>query len=170
MYFIFTFYISSWITISSKEVLLCVSVDDISCGLFTSELPSWSESDIRCLRYKLVNCWLITFGTQMDNTVLLLFRFCSSDLLFHGCTCNKSSYFIIHIYFSFFLTGYYGRSCTDACHLNPCENEAQCHRKPSSSHGYICDCGDNHYGQYCQHRYSTHTQTHTLYLCRAGTV
>ncbi|KAF7209429.1 cadherin EGF LAG seven-pass G-type receptor 3 isoform X2 [Nothobranchius furzeri] len=48
--------------------------------------------------------------------------------------------------------GYYGRSCIDACHLNPCENEAQCHRKPSSSHGYSCDCGDNHYGQYCQHR------------------
>ncbi|XP_061536431.1 LOW QUALITY PROTEIN: cadherin EGF LAG seven-pass G-type receptor 3 [Phycodurus eques] len=48
--------------------------------------------------------------------------------------------------------GYYGRGCTDACHLNPCENEAQCHRKPTSSHGYICDCGDNHYGQYCQHR------------------
>uniref|UniRef100_A0A3Q2EIF3 Cadherin, EGF LAG seven-pass G-type receptor 3 n=1 Tax=Cyprinodon variegatus TaxID=28743 RepID=A0A3Q2EIF3_CYPVA len=48
--------------------------------------------------------------------------------------------------------GYYGKSCTDACHLSPCENEAQCHRKPSSSHGYICDCGDNHYGQYCQHR------------------
>ncbi|XP_068600336.1 cadherin EGF LAG seven-pass G-type receptor 3 [Brachionichthys hirsutus] len=48
--------------------------------------------------------------------------------------------------------GYYGRGCTDACHLNPCENEAHCHRKPSSSHGYTCDCGDNHYGQYCQHR------------------
>ncbi|KAM4562914.1 cadherin EGF LAG seven-pass G-type receptor 3 [Odontesthes bonariensis] len=48
--------------------------------------------------------------------------------------------------------GYYGKSCSNACHLNPCENEAQCHRKPSSSHGYICDCGDNHYGQYCQHR------------------
>ncbi|KAI9531051.1 hypothetical protein NQZ68_000545 [Dissostichus eleginoides] len=48
--------------------------------------------------------------------------------------------------------GYYGRGCTDACHLNPCENEAKCHRKPSSSHGYTCDCGDNHYGQYCQHR------------------
>uniref|UniRef100_UPI003AAF330F cadherin EGF LAG seven-pass G-type receptor 3-like n=1 Tax=Centroberyx gerrardi TaxID=166262 RepID=UPI003AAF330F len=47
---------------------------------------------------------------------------------------------------------YYGKGCTDACQLNPCENEAQCHRKPSSSHGYICDCGDNHYGQYCQHR------------------
>ncbi|RVE70247.1 hypothetical protein OJAV_G00063040 [Oryzias javanicus] len=55
----------------------------------------------------------------------------------HACLCEP---------------GYYGRSCTDACHLNPCENEAQCHRKPSSSHGYICDCGDNHYGQYCQHR------------------
>uniref|UniRef100_A0A3P9JAG2 Cadherin, EGF LAG seven-pass G-type receptor 3 n=1 Tax=Oryzias latipes TaxID=8090 RepID=A0A3P9JAG2_ORYLA len=55
----------------------------------------------------------------------------------HACLCEP---------------GYYGRSCTDACHLNPCENEAQCHRKPSSSHGYTCDCGDNHYGQYCQHR------------------
>ncbi|XP_077574235.1 cadherin EGF LAG seven-pass G-type receptor 3 isoform X3 [Stigmatopora nigra] len=48
--------------------------------------------------------------------------------------------------------GYYGKGCTDACHLNPCENEAQCHRKPSSSNGYNCDCGDNHYGQYCQNR------------------
>ncbi|XP_072305440.1 cadherin EGF LAG seven-pass G-type receptor 3 isoform X2 [Eucyclogobius newberryi] len=48
--------------------------------------------------------------------------------------------------------GYYGKGCTDACHLNPCENEAKCHRKPTSSHGYTCDCGDNHYGQYCQHR------------------
>ncbi|KAJ0064549.1 hypothetical protein NL108_009741, partial [Boleophthalmus pectinirostris] len=48
--------------------------------------------------------------------------------------------------------GYYGKGCTDACHLNPCENEAKCHRKPTSSHGYTCDCGDYHYGQYCQHR------------------
>ncbi|KAM9342473.1 cadherin EGF LAG seven-pass G-type receptor 3 [Pholidichthys leucotaenia] len=55
----------------------------------------------------------------------------------HACICEP---------------GYYGKGCTDACHLNPCENEAHCHRKPSSSHGYICDCGDNHYGQYCQHR------------------
>ncbi|XP_072223127.1 cadherin EGF LAG seven-pass G-type receptor 3 [Leuresthes tenuis] len=55
----------------------------------------------------------------------------------HACICEP---------------GYYGKSCSNACHLNPCENEAQCHRKPSSSHGYICDCGDNHYGQYCQHR------------------
>lgn len=64
--------------------------------------------------------------------------------------------------------GYYGKGCTDACHLNPCENEAQCHRKHSSSHGYICDCGDNHYGQYCQHRY-THTRTHTrTHTCSCG--
>ncbi|XP_013857210.1 cadherin EGF LAG seven-pass G-type receptor 3 isoform X3 [Austrofundulus limnaeus] len=62
---------------------------------------------------------------------------CSDVWERHSCLCEP---------------GYYGRSCTDACHLNPCENEAQCHRKPSSSHGYICDCGDNHYGQYCQHR------------------
>ncbi|XP_068192818.1 cadherin EGF LAG seven-pass G-type receptor 3 [Antennarius striatus] len=62
---------------------------------------------------------------------------CSDQWERHACVCEP---------------GYYGRGCTDACHLNPCENEAQCHRKPSSSHGYICDCGDNHYGQYCQHR------------------
>ncbi|XP_067381943.1 cadherin EGF LAG seven-pass G-type receptor 3 isoform X2 [Channa argus] len=62
---------------------------------------------------------------------------CSDQWERHTCVCEP---------------GYYGKGCTDACHLNPCENEAQCHRKPSSSHGYICDCGDNHYGQYCQHR------------------
>ncbi|XP_068997688.1 cadherin EGF LAG seven-pass G-type receptor 3 isoform X2 [Embiotoca jacksoni] len=62
---------------------------------------------------------------------------CSDQWERHTCLCEP---------------GYYGKGCTDACHLNPCENEAQCHRKPSSSHGYICDCGDNHYGQYCQHR------------------
>uniref|UniRef100_A0A3Q4N9N8 Cadherin, EGF LAG seven-pass G-type receptor 3 n=1 Tax=Neolamprologus brichardi TaxID=32507 RepID=A0A3Q4N9N8_NEOBR len=62
---------------------------------------------------------------------------CSDQWERHTCLCEP---------------GYYGKSCTDACHLNPCENEAHCHRKPSSSHGYICDCGDNHYGQYCQHR------------------
>uniref|UniRef100_A0A674MGA6 Cadherin EGF LAG seven-pass G-type receptor 3 n=1 Tax=Takifugu rubripes TaxID=31033 RepID=A0A674MGA6_TAKRU len=62
---------------------------------------------------------------------------CSDQWERHTCICEP---------------GYYGKGCTDACHLNPCENEAQCHRKPTSSHGYNCDCGDNHYGQYCQHR------------------
>uniref|UniRef100_A0A6Q2X1W3 Cadherin, EGF LAG seven-pass G-type receptor 3 n=1 Tax=Esox lucius TaxID=8010 RepID=A0A6Q2X1W3_ESOLU len=62
---------------------------------------------------------------------------CSDDWERHACLCEP---------------GFYGKGCTDACQLNPCENNAQCHRKPSSSHGYICDCGDNHYGQYCQHR------------------
>uniref|UniRef100_A0A3B4Z3Q2 Cadherin EGF LAG seven-pass G-type receptor 3 n=1 Tax=Stegastes partitus TaxID=144197 RepID=A0A3B4Z3Q2_9TELE len=62
---------------------------------------------------------------------------CADQWERHTCVCEP---------------GYYGKGCTDACHLNPCENEAQCHRKPTTSHGYICDCGDNHYGQYCQHR------------------
>ncbi|KAM8862615.1 cadherin EGF LAG seven-pass G-type receptor 3 isoform 2-T2 [Spinachia spinachia] len=66
---------------------------------------------------------------------------CSDQWERHTCVCEP---------------GYYGRGCTDACHLNPCENEAQCHRRPSSSHGYICDCGDNNYGQYCQHRIDHH--------------
>uniref|UniRef100_A0A3P8T4D3 Cadherin EGF LAG seven-pass G-type receptor 3 n=1 Tax=Amphiprion percula TaxID=161767 RepID=A0A3P8T4D3_AMPPE len=55
---------------------------------------------------------------------------CADQWERHTCVCES---------------GYYGNGCTDACQLNPCENEAQCHRKPSSSHGYICDCGDNHY-------------------------
>ncbi|XP_061910438.1 cadherin EGF LAG seven-pass G-type receptor 3 isoform X1 [Entelurus aequoreus] len=62
---------------------------------------------------------------------------CSDQWERHTCICEP---------------GFYGKGCTDACHLNPCDNEAQCHRKPTSSHGYTCDCGDNHYGQYCQHR------------------
>ncbi|XP_067097012.1 LOW QUALITY PROTEIN: cadherin EGF LAG seven-pass G-type receptor 3 [Osmerus mordax] len=62
---------------------------------------------------------------------------CADQWERHTCVCEP---------------GFYGKGCMDACQLNPCENEAQCHRKPSSSHGYICDCGDNHYGQYCQHR------------------
>ncbi|XP_072537654.1 cadherin EGF LAG seven-pass G-type receptor 3 isoform X2 [Salminus brasiliensis] len=66
---------------------------------------------------------------------------CTDEWERHTCICEP---------------GFYGKSCADACKLNPCENEAQCHRKPSSSHGYICDCGDNHYGQYCQHRSEQH--------------
>uniref|UniRef100_A0A4W5RPP4 Cadherin EGF LAG seven-pass G-type receptor 3 n=1 Tax=Hucho hucho TaxID=62062 RepID=A0A4W5RPP4_9TELE len=62
---------------------------------------------------------------------------CCDDWERHTCLCEP---------------GFYGKGCIEACQLNPCENDAKCHRKPSSSHGYICDCGDNHYGQYCQHR------------------
>ncbi|KAJ8384168.1 hypothetical protein AAFF_G00207860 [Aldrovandia affinis] len=62
---------------------------------------------------------------------------CADQWERHSCVCEP---------------GFYGKSCTDACQLNPCENEAQCHRKPSSSHGYVCDCEDNHFGQYCQNK------------------
>ncbi|KAG8128138.1 hypothetical protein E2320_015004 [Naja naja] len=48
--------------------------------------------------------------------------------------------------------GYYGGSCLDACQLNPCKNKAMCKRKPGAPHGYICECGENHFGQYCEHR------------------
>uniref|UniRef100_A0A3B3SWI4 Cadherin EGF LAG seven-pass G-type receptor 3 n=1 Tax=Paramormyrops kingsleyae TaxID=1676925 RepID=A0A3B3SWI4_9TELE len=60
---------------------------------------------------------------------------CSDEWEGHVCVCES----------------YYGKSCTNACELNPCENNAKCHHKPASSHGYMCDCGDNHHGQYCQH-------------------
>uniref|UniRef100_A0A8C5A1A4 Cadherin, EGF LAG seven-pass G-type receptor 3 n=1 Tax=Gadus morhua TaxID=8049 RepID=A0A8C5A1A4_GADMO len=76
-------------------------------------------------------------GTPCSSSPCPAHSLCSDQWERHACICEP---------------GYYGRGCTDACHLNPCENTAQCHRKPSTSHGYSCDCGDNHYGQYCQHR------------------
>ncbi|KAF7249804.1 Cadherin EGF LAG seven-pass G-type receptor 3 [Varanus komodoensis] len=49
-------------------------------------------------------------------------------------------------------SGYYGGNCVDACHLNPCKNKSVCRRKPGAPHGYVCECGENHFGQYCEHR------------------
>ncbi|XP_062825902.1 cadherin EGF LAG seven-pass G-type receptor 3 isoform X3 [Anolis carolinensis] len=48
--------------------------------------------------------------------------------------------------------GHYGRSCVDACHLNPCKNKSLCRKRPGAPHGYVCECGENHFGQYCEHR------------------
>ncbi|XP_029453376.1 LOW QUALITY PROTEIN: cadherin EGF LAG seven-pass G-type receptor 3 [Rhinatrema bivittatum] len=48
--------------------------------------------------------------------------------------------------------GHYGESCADVCQLNPCKNKSVCRRKPSSPRGYVCQCGENHFGQYCEHR------------------
>uniref|UniRef100_A0A673HI78 Cadherin EGF LAG seven-pass G-type receptor 3-like n=1 Tax=Sinocyclocheilus rhinocerous TaxID=307959 RepID=A0A673HI78_9TELE len=76
-------------------------------------------------------------------------RLCNFQSFFHSLfiiTCvDLNLLFCNSLHFSY--TGFYGKSCMDACQLNPCENQAKCHRKPSSSHGYICDCEDNHYGQ-----------------------
>uniref|UniRef100_H2MVT5 Cadherin EGF LAG seven-pass G-type receptor 1a n=1 Tax=Oryzias latipes TaxID=8090 RepID=H2MVT5_ORYLA len=62
---------------------------------------------------------------------------CHDDWSTHTCVCNP---------------GYFGKDCMDACQLNPCEHVSTCVRKPSSSHGYICECGQDYYGQYCQNK------------------
>ncbi|XP_074554309.1 cadherin EGF LAG seven-pass G-type receptor 1 isoform X2 [Halichoeres trimaculatus] len=62
---------------------------------------------------------------------------CSDDWSTHTCICDP---------------GFFGRECVDACQLNPCEHVSTCIRKPSSSHGYTCECGQNHYGQYCENK------------------
>ncbi|XP_044136159.1 cadherin EGF LAG seven-pass G-type receptor 1 isoform X1 [Bufo gargarizans] len=48
--------------------------------------------------------------------------------------------------------GFFGRDCVDVCSLNPCEHVSTCARKPSSSHGYTCECGASYYGQYCENK------------------
>uniref|UniRef100_A0A3Q3J3E4 Cadherin EGF LAG seven-pass G-type receptor 1 n=1 Tax=Monopterus albus TaxID=43700 RepID=A0A3Q3J3E4_MONAL len=60
---------------------------------------------------------------------------CSDDWSTHTCVCDP---------------GYFGKECVDACQLNPCEHVSTCVRKPSSSHGYTCECGQTYYGQYCE--------------------
>uniref|UniRef100_A0A8C3AZF1 Cadherin EGF LAG seven-pass G-type receptor 1 n=1 Tax=Cyclopterus lumpus TaxID=8103 RepID=A0A8C3AZF1_CYCLU len=60
---------------------------------------------------------------------------CSDDWSTHTCVCDP---------------GFFGKECVDACQLNPCEHISTCVRKPSSSHGYTCECGQNHYGQYLE--------------------
>ncbi|XP_072003202.1 cadherin EGF LAG seven-pass G-type receptor 1 isoform X3 [Engystomops pustulosus] len=48
--------------------------------------------------------------------------------------------------------GFFGKDCVDVCSLNPCEHVSTCARKPSSSHGYTCECGTSFYGQYCENK------------------
>ncbi|MGH0127324.1 UNVERIFIED_CONTAM: hypothetical protein FKN15_036694 [Acipenser sinensis] len=62
---------------------------------------------------------------------------CSDDWKTHSCVCDP---------------GYFGRDCVDVCRLNPCKHVSACVRKPSSSHGYTCECQQNYYGQYCENK------------------
>ncbi|XP_066525030.1 cadherin EGF LAG seven-pass G-type receptor 1 [Hoplias malabaricus] len=62
---------------------------------------------------------------------------CTDDWSSHTCVCDP---------------GFFGNKCMDACQLNPCEHVSTCVRKPSSSHGYTCECGQNYYGQYCENK------------------
>uniref|UniRef100_A0A4W5NLX5 Cadherin EGF LAG seven-pass G-type receptor 1a n=1 Tax=Hucho hucho TaxID=62062 RepID=A0A4W5NLX5_9TELE len=74
-------------------------------------------------------------GDPCDSNICPENSHCSDDWSTHTCVCDP---------------GYFGRECVDACHLNPCEHVSTCVRKPSSSHGYTCECGQNYYGQYCE--------------------
>ncbi|XP_022527058.2 cadherin EGF LAG seven-pass G-type receptor 1 isoform X3 [Astyanax mexicanus] len=62
---------------------------------------------------------------------------CTDEWSAHTCVCEP---------------GFFGKKCVDACLLNPCEHVSTCVRKPSSSHGYTCECGQNFYGQYCENK------------------
>nr|XP_025039040.1 cadherin EGF LAG seven-pass G-type receptor 1 isoform X3 [Pelodiscus sinensis] len=61
--------------------------------------------------------------------------YCTDDWDSYSCVCDP---------------GYFGSNCVDVCNLNPCEHVSTCVHKPSSSHGYTCECGQSYYGQYCE--------------------
>lgn len=91
---------------------------------------------------------------------------CHDDWITHTCVCNpgnthtciqKQTHSSVRldsgvIVPSLCPVGYFGKDCMDACQLNPCEHVSTCVRKPSSSHGYICECGQDYYGQYCENK------------------
>uniref|UniRef100_A0A6Q2Z885 Cadherin EGF LAG seven-pass G-type receptor 1a n=1 Tax=Esox lucius TaxID=8010 RepID=A0A6Q2Z885_ESOLU len=58
---------------------------------------------------------------------------CTDDWSAHSCVCRP---------------GHFGRDCVDACLLNPCQHVSTCVRRPSSPHGYGCQCGPSSYGEY----------------------
>uniref|UniRef100_A0A4W3HTH2 Cadherin EGF LAG seven-pass G-type receptor 1 n=1 Tax=Callorhinchus milii TaxID=7868 RepID=A0A4W3HTH2_CALMI len=64
---------------------------------------------------------------------------CNNDWDSYTCICKP---------------GFFGKDCVDICslNLNPCQHVSSCVHKPSSSHGYKCDCGQNYYGQYCENK------------------
>ncbi|XP_060759033.1 cadherin EGF LAG seven-pass G-type receptor 1 isoform X4 [Neoarius graeffei] len=62
---------------------------------------------------------------------------CMDEWSTHTCVCDP---------------GFFGKECVHACRLNPCEHVSSCMQKPSSSHGYTCECGQNYYGQYCENK------------------
>lgn len=94
---------------------------------------------------------------------------CSDDWSAHSCVCDPGTSRprarahprlrpglsgALGDLFSVCPAGFFGRDCVDACQLNPCEHVSTCVRKPSSSHGYTCECGLNYYGQYCENKYA----------------
>ncbi|KAI4886088.1 hypothetical protein NFI96_021834, partial [Prochilodus magdalenae] len=72
-----------------------------------------------------------------DSNICPMNSHCTDDWSTHTCVCEP---------------GFFGKNCVDACVLNPCEHVSTCIRKPSSSHGYTCECGQNYYGQYCENK------------------
>uniref|UniRef100_A0A8C5FDN9 Cadherin EGF LAG seven-pass G-type receptor 1a n=1 Tax=Gadus morhua TaxID=8049 RepID=A0A8C5FDN9_GADMO len=62
------------------------------------------------------------------------------------CVCLCVLACVSHVNRCDLSSGYFGKECLDPCQLNPCEHVSTCVRKPSSSHGYTCECGTSYYG------------------------
>ncbi|XP_073475805.1 cadherin EGF LAG seven-pass G-type receptor 1 isoform X2 [Aquarana catesbeiana] len=100
-----------------------------------------TSTNIATLNMNKANVFNVESGCDVDNPCdsnpCPYHSDCSDEWTTFSCNCEP---------------GFFGRDCIDVCSLNPCEHVSTCARKPSSSHGYTCECGASYYGQYCENK------------------
>uniref|UniRef100_A0A8B9QH47 Cadherin EGF LAG seven-pass G-type receptor 3 n=1 Tax=Apteryx owenii TaxID=8824 RepID=A0A8B9QH47_APTOW len=114
------------VTVSFSPVLQGVRLGDSATG---TALPKPSHA----LRVE-AGC---NVPSPCDSSPCPANSVCKDEWQSYSCVCQP---------------GFYGGDCVDVCHLNPCKNKSVCRRKPGSPLGYVCECGGNFFGQYCEHR------------------
>ncbi|XP_066489731.1 cadherin EGF LAG seven-pass G-type receptor 1 [Tiliqua scincoides] len=121
-----------------------VSGDDFSVqhgfyGCLQGVRMGETSTNVATLNMKQAHKINVTEGCEVNNPCDFNpcphHSYCSDDWDSYSCICDP---------------GYFGTDCVDVCSLNPCEHVSTCVRKPSSSHGYTCECGQSYFGQYCE--------------------
>ncbi|KAJ7422124.1 hypothetical protein WISP_39467 [Willisornis vidua] len=116
-----------------------VSVQQGFYGCMQGVRMGETSTNIATLNMKQATKINVKEGCEVDNPCdsnpCPQHSYCSDDWDSYSCVCDP---------------GYFGRDCVDVCNLNPCEHVSTCVHKPSSSHGYTCECGDSYHGQYCE--------------------
>uniref|UniRef100_A0A8C3L843 Cadherin EGF LAG seven-pass G-type receptor 1 n=1 Tax=Chrysolophus pictus TaxID=9089 RepID=A0A8C3L843_CHRPC len=116
-----------------------LAVMSLDYGMYQGVRMGETSTNIATLNMKQAIKINVKEGCEVDNPCdsnpCPQHSYCSDDWDSYSCVCDP---------------GYFGRDCVDVCNLNPCEHVSTCVHKPSSSHGYTCECGQSYYGQYCE--------------------